>query len=102
MDFQDVRKKIFEIIFETTDLGKKEKPEAIALFMLYYELSVKTQLGLVSQITIPEAAEILEISKDRVSKARKLLKDLQIIETFTKKEDGGFQHYIKIEEGEMI
>lgn len=83
--------KIFEQIAEDSNTGKY-KSDAIALYYAYVKHIWKDNLSL---LQVPRAAEYLNVSPDRIRFARKILFELDLIETKTMQyNDGTVRHFI--------
>ena len=76
----------------TTNYGK-EKPDMLAVYLLYYTYSKNN----VSELKVPDLAEMLETSKYRIRKARKKLTENGYIHERSEKEGNGLiSHYVII------
>lgn len=76
------------------DIGKY-KSDAIALYYAYSH-SADEQSNL-SPLKVPGAAELLEVSTNRIRTARKILLRLNLITPFSKQDENGvMQHFVKV------
>ena len=97
---EEIKNYIEDIISDST-IGK-EKPDAIALLILYYNtlypLHVDGETKHVTEIKVPDAMELLSISDRRVRKAKKILEDFMLLENISIKdpETKTIQHYIEM------
>lgn len=84
---------VFDKLLDDEEIGKS-KSDAIALYYAYARHIWKDQL---SVLKIPEAAELLGISPDRIRKARKVLLRLSLISLRTMPDDEGVvRHYVQV------
>lgn len=85
--------KVFDRLLDDEEIGKC-KSDAIALYYAYSKHQWKDQL---SVLKIPEAANLLGISPDRIRKARKVLLRLSLISLHTIPDDKGIvRHYVQV------
>jgi len=76
-----------------TDNYGKEKPDMLAVYLLYHTYSENN----VSNLKVPDVADKLEISKYRVRKARKKLTENGYVHERSEKEGNGLMsHYVII------
>jgi len=91
MDNKKSLDNVMEIIQNNTDT--KNKPDAMALYYAYLQHPWDDKFY---RLPIGEAAEYLNISADRVRKARKILIDLEIIVPRTFNDEQGIYHLIEL------
>jgi len=97
---EDIKEYIDDILSDHT-LGK-EKPDAIALLILYHNtlqpINAGNKTAYATQIKVADAVELLGISDRRVRKAKRVLEGAGLLNTISTKDSDAktIHHYIEL------
>lgn len=84
---------IFDQLLYDEKIGKN-KSDALAL---YYAYACHIQKDSLSLLSVHNAAHLLNVSPNRVRKARKILTDLKLISSHSEQDEQGVvRHYVKL------